>query len=70
VAELEDSLRDKQHSISGKGTTQDHDLPALQWTIDELMVIAAPSQRMAAPPAAKTAANATDAAAGKQGGAK
>jgi hypothetical protein len=69
VAELEDSLRDKQHSVSGKGTTQDHDLPALQWTIDELLTISLPNERTSAAPVGKPAA-APKAAGPKQGGAK
>jgi hypothetical protein len=75
VAELEDGLRDKEHSVSGKGTANDPSRPSLPWAIDETVLIAAPVQK--APPAAKTSSAKTAArspAAAKtparQGGAK
>ena len=43
VAELEDNLRDKRHTVSGKGTTQDPEREALVWTFDETLAIAAPA---------------------------
>lgn len=45
VAQLEDALRDKQHSVSGKGTTQDPDRDTLQWTFDELIHVAPPIEK-------------------------
>ena len=70
VAELEESLRDKQHSITGGGTDQDLERPQLQWSFSELLVVAPPSDNAAATaassaaksPAAKTPAQT------KQGG--
>jgi hypothetical protein len=81
VAALEDGLRDKQHTVSGKGTTQDQARTELQWTFDELITVAPPNQKPppAAAPTAKTDAAKTGAtkaptakpgAQSKQGGAQ
>src|SRR5207248_7083160 len=40
VAELEEALRDKQHSVNGAGTDQDLELPLLQWSFSELVGVA------------------------------
>jgi len=63
LAELEIKLRDKQHSVGGKGLTPDSKLPAMQWRFDENIVIA--PQGVAA--AKTTTAKASPA---KQGGTK
>ncbi|HMC10675.1 MAG TPA: hypothetical protein VKH44_05275, partial [Pirellulaceae bacterium] len=55
VGELEENLRDKQHTVRGKGTNQDPDLPALQWAFDETVTVAPPAER---PPIAATAKSA------------
>lgn len=73
VAELEEALRDKRHSVSGKGTDQDLQLEQLQWSLGETVVIAPPSEPASgtAPPSSGKApgAPATRAAQGaKQGG--
>jgi Tfp pilus assembly protein PilN len=44
VAELEEALRDKRHSVGGKGTDQDLQLERLQWSLGETIVIAPPSE--------------------------
>jgi Tfp pilus assembly PilM family ATPase len=57
VDELEDSLRDKQHGVTGKGTDQDTNREQLPWSFDELMTVAPAAERaVAALPAAKTPA--------------
>ncbi len=56
VTKLEDSLRDKQHNVSGKGTAQDPDRQYLPWTFDETVTIAA---NVAKPAAASPAAKST-----------
>ena len=56
VGELEEHLRDKRHSVSGKGTGQDPDRPALQWAFDETLTVAPPAERPVPAAAAKPAA--------------
>jgi Tfp pilus assembly PilM family ATPase len=73
VTELEDALRDKEHSVNGRGLTEDQSRPTLRWAIDETVLIAPPANQ--APPAAKgsKAAAKSPAAAktpARQGGAK
>jgi hypothetical protein len=52
IAQIEENLRDKQHTASGKGMGQDTDRESLQWAFDETMTIAAPVEK----PPPKTAA--------------
>ena len=70
VAQLEDNLRDKQHTVSGKGTAQDPDREALQWTFDETITVAPPTDRSAAKKAEAPAAAETATAPGKTAPAK
>lgn len=53
VAELEDSLRDERHTVSGKGTTQDLRRQQLPWTFEETVTIGKPPAKAAARSAAK-----------------
>jgi Tfp pilus assembly PilM family ATPase len=46
VAQLEDSLRDKQHNVSGKIIAQDPDREWLQWAFDETLTVAPPQERV------------------------
>jgi len=78
-AELEQNLRDAQHSVLGRGTDQDSERPLLQWSIDETVTITpAPEKPPPQPAAAKsptakaigTAKSTTKTAAPKQGGSK
>src|SRR5262245_25675928 len=64
VAALEDSLRDKLHTVSPKGTTQDQNRVELQWAFDELITVAPPNQKppQAVAPTAKSDATRTGAA--------
>jgi Tfp pilus assembly PilM family ATPase len=60
VTQLEDSLRDKQHNVSGKIIAQDPDRDWLQWAFDETITVAPPQERpppkqAEAPPAATKA---------------
>ena len=58
VAELEDSLRDERHTVSGKGTTQDLRRQQLPWTFEETVTIGKPPTRAAAGQAANGAPSA------------
>jgi len=64
LAEMEIKLRDKLHSVSGKGLAPDPKLTALQWRFEENIAVAPPSSV-----AAKTA-TAPKAGTAKQGGSK
>jgi hypothetical protein len=81
VGEMEDALRDKQHTVSGKGTTHDPERMGLQWAFDETITVASPLQKsppaaaatkagLAKTSAAKTPATGKSAAPAKQGGGK
>lgn len=80
VGQLEEALRDKQHSITGKGTSEDLERQTLPWSLDETITVAPPSEQSAASaaqPAGAKSATAKPAAgkspaptAVKQGGAK
>lgn len=52
VAELEDSLRDERHTVSGKGTTQDLRRQQLPWTFEETVTIGKPPAKAVAGQAA------------------
>jgi Tfp pilus assembly PilM family ATPase len=52
IAQIEESLRDKQHTAVGKGMGQDTEREALQWAFDETVTIASPLDK----PAPATAA--------------
>jgi hypothetical protein len=56
VTQLEDILRDKQHSVKGFGTEKDPDREELPWRIDELITIAPPQERPPPQPPATAAA--------------
>jgi Tfp pilus assembly PilM family ATPase len=74
ITQLEDALRDKQHTASGKGLAQDPEREYLPWTFDETVTIAAnvtktaaassPATKSTSPPAKTAAVTAT------KGGAK
>jgi hypothetical protein len=67
IKQIEDSLRDDQHMVFGKGGTLDTALKGLQWRFDETIGIKPPAQpaSVAGPNAAKPAQ-----AAARQGGAR
>ena len=67
ITELEDALRDEQHTVSGKGTTQDLRRSQLNWTFEETVAIKPPTKR---PPAEKAAAPASRAVSPKGGSAR
>jgi hypothetical protein len=73
VSEMEDSLRDDRHSVSGKGLNVDLQSEYLPWTFDETLFVAPPGEtaKTAATKAAakSTAARSVPASAAK-GGAK
>ena len=62
MGELEDNLRDDQHVVSGKGTTQD-DQSDLPWTFEDEVMIS-----NAAKAAANSAMPISPAATPRQGG--
>lgn len=51
VGELEILLRDKQHTVSGRGTGEDSNREDLPWTVEETVTVAQPPEPA---PAAKT----------------
>lgn len=44
IGELEEHLRDKQHTIRGRLINQDLDRPNLQWAFDEILTVAPPTE--------------------------
>jgi Tfp pilus assembly PilM family ATPase len=55
VGELEEVLRDKQHTVKGKGTGEDPNREVLPWTVEETVTVAQPPEPAPAAPVAKTA---------------
>lgn len=58
IAQIEENLRDKLHTATGKGMGQDTERESLQWAFDETMTIAPPVEKpppKSADPAGKTA---------------
>ncbi len=76
VGEIEDALRDKQHTVSGKGTGHDPERGVLQWAFDETITVSPPQVEKPPPTAATAKAGAAKApvkkaeAPAKQGGGK
>ncbi len=58
IAQIEESLRDKQHKATGKGMGQETERESLQWAFDETVTIASPLEKAAT----QTAATKTGAA--------
>src|SRR5439155_6499104 len=56
IGQLEDALRDKQHNVSGKGTAEDPERQGLPWSLDETVIVAAPSESASGGPPSTAAA--------------
>jgi Tfp pilus assembly PilM family ATPase len=68
IGELEESLRDKQHTVHGKGTGEDANRQDLRWSFEELIAIGSPLERPTAGPAKNAAEAQKPAASDKKGG--
>jgi Tfp pilus assembly PilM family ATPase len=62
VGDIEDTLRDQQHGVIGKGTHEVQDREKLPWSLDETVIVAAPTEQ---PPPAAAPAKAAPASAAK-----
>jgi Tfp pilus assembly PilM family ATPase len=65
VGEIEDALRDKQHTVSGKGTGHEPERGVLQWTFEETITVAPPQVEKPPPTAQAVKAGAAKTGAGK-----